>query len=335
MTLLDFDERYAPGRPIGQGSTSEVFEAVERGTGRRVAVKLLAPEVAASPEACARFEREAEVCAGVRHPNVLSVLDRGTWRGRPFLVTELVEGRPLSDVMAERPRLTAAAALRVLEQICDGLEALHAQGIVHRDLKPANILVGAGDDHPVKITDFGVSKKVAGEVAPATAQGLVVGTPAYMSPEAVAGQGCGPAADLYALAVMVYELTTGEHPFAARNPGDMMRAQLLNEPSIPWTLHPALRKLLERGLEKSPRARFTSAAEFRRALRALEREILGAAGVVAHASGPVHIPHVNRPSGAVRVARQMRRAVLAWGIACAALIGALAMALPALRGAMP
>ena len=328
-----FEDRYELGHPIGAGASSEVYEARDRRSGRTVAIKLLSEAAAADPAARERFEREVQVGRRLAHPNLLTVVDHGTLGGRPFLVTELFAGKPLAERMRER--LAAGQVFRILEQVLDGLEAVHANGIVHRDLKPANILVGDSGDLAVKITDFGVAKPMMGPTrGPATAQGVVLGTPAYMAPEQVAGQPCTASTDLYAVAVMFYELAVGTHPFPTESSADMLRAQLLAEPRIPWSLHPALRRVLERGLEKSPSARFAGAPELRRALRVLEREVLAGSGVVHVRSGPVRIP-VQNPSGAIRVARRARRTVVAMGLACATLITALLVALPALRWAIP
>ena len=330
-----FEDRYELGRRIGSGGTSEVFEALDRRRGCRVAVKLLTAEAAAEPGARDRFACEVRYTRDLSHPNVLSVLDHGEHEGRPFLVTELVEGRPLTALMRERRTLAAGQVFGLFEQLTRALEAVHERGLVHRDVKPDNVLVGTADDLPVRLTDFGVAKAVSPGRGPATAQGVILGTPAYMAPETVAGQSVGPAADLYALAVILYELVVGEHPFPVASTPEMLRAHLLCEPRIPWSLHPDLRRLLERGLAKTPSARFTSATEFRRALRGIEREILSGAGVVPSRSGPVKMPAPSRPSGTVRAARQARRMVVAIGVACATLITALVVALPVLRWASP
>lgn len=295
----EFRDAYELGRCIGSGGSSEVFEAVQRRLDRPVAIKLLNADALADPAWRERFMREAQTCANLSHPNVLMVFDHGLVGGRPFLVTELVEGQSLALLMGDRARLTAGAVFTVVEQLLDGLEAIHDAGVVHRDLKPENVLVTGGPDLVVKISDFGVAKRAGGH-GPVTAQGVVLGTPAYMAPEQVAGQQAGPSSDLYAVAVMLYEMVLGEHPFAREtSTRDMLNAQLFAEPRVPWTLHPGLRRVLEKGLVKAPEQRFQSAAAMRRALREVEGEILGEAGVVSRPSGPIPLPGVRRPVAAV------------------------------------
>jgi serine/threonine protein kinase len=210
--------------------------------------------------------------------------------------------------------------------VLDGLEAIHARGIVHRDLKPENILVGDSLELPVKISDFGVAKHLGASThGPSTAKGLVLGTPAYMAPEQVAGSPPAPASDLYALAIILYQLIVGRHPFPAEGTREMLHHQLWTEAPIPWSLHPALKSVLERGLAKSPSKRFASVAEFRSALRGIENEILAEAGVVPRSSGSVKMVEPARPTRRVQALAQARRLTLALGFACAGLV---ALAVP-------
>ena len=323
----EFHDAYELGPRIGSGGTSEVHEAVQRRLERRVAIKFLTPRTPDDLGWRERFMREAHVCAGLSHRNVLLVYDHGVRAGTPYLVTELVEGQSLAAAMLDPVPLTAGAVFTIVEQILDGLEAVHALGVVHRDLKPENVLITSGPDLVVKISDFGLAKRAGGS-GPVTAQGVVLGTPAYMAPEQVAGQLPSPASDLYAVAVMLYELVVGEHPFPrAATTREMLQAQLFTEPRVPWTLHPGLRRVLERGLAKSPEHRYQSAVQLRRALREVESDILGAAGIVSRVSMPTPRPRAPLPP-----ASRLPRIAAAFGVACALLVAVL---LPALLWSRP
>ena len=175
---------------------------------RAVAVKLLRPDYVQHPETLARFRAEARHAAGVSHPGIAQVYDYGE-DGQPFLVMELVPGPSLAGVLLARGPLDAGTAMDVAAQAATALAAAHAAGLVHRDIKPGNLLVGPGGQ--VKITDFGIAH--AAGSAPLTRTGLVIGTPAYLAPERVAGKPSTPASDLYSLGIVCYECLTGAPPF--------------------------------------------------------------------------------------------------------------------------
>jgi eukaryotic-like serine/threonine-protein kinase len=193
---------------IGRGGMGRVFRARHVRLDRAVAVKFLAREVASSPEAQARFAREARALALLDHPNIVRVHDFGEEEGERFLVMELVEGRSLAELLP----LSPAEAVRVALRVCEALAYAHARGVVHRDIKPANILVdGAGR---VKVTDFGIARIVRqeGPRDTLTAAHVVVGTPEYMAPEALAGAPPEPRMDVYAVGVLLHEMVTGRPP---------------------------------------------------------------------------------------------------------------------------
>src|SRR6185369_6155904 len=214
--------RYRLQKLIGEGGMGSVYLAEHMHMRKRVALKLLHAEMSQDAEVLARFRREAEAAAHVEHPNVASATDFGQAEdGSFFLVLEYVEGTSLRKALEAGP-LSSARALHIARQIALALERAHGSGIVHRDLKPENVmLVRKGDDPDfVKVLDFGIAKvpadPVHGESNPQvilTKMGAVLGTPEYMSPEQSVGDPVGPATDLYALGIIMYEMLTGLHPF--------------------------------------------------------------------------------------------------------------------------
>ncbi len=205
---------------IGRGAMGAVYRAVQRRLGRTVAIKLLPPELAATGDFAARFEREARAMAALSHPNIVAVHDFGhTTGGHAFIVMEHVEGADLSRLLREAPQgLTVPQALGLVSQICDALQYAHGKGCVHRDVKPQNVLV-TPDGH-VKIADFGLAKLI-GPPQPAlgvTATGAVLGTPEYVAPEQLKGGSVDHRADIYSLGVMFYEMLTGDLPRGAWEP---------------------------------------------------------------------------------------------------------------------
>jgi eukaryotic-like serine/threonine-protein kinase len=203
-------DRYRLDDRIATGGMGEVWRAVDLVLGRPVAVKLLRDDYAQHPETLERFRAEARHTAAVSHPGIAQMYDYGDPRpGQPpFLVMELVEGVPLTELLARGP-LAPARVMDVVAQAAAGLYAAHAVGLVHRDIKPGNLLVSP--DGTVKITDFGIA--YAAGSAPLTRTGALIGTPAYLAPERVTGASAGPASDLYSLGIVAYECLAGAQPF--------------------------------------------------------------------------------------------------------------------------
>lgn len=198
---------------LGRGGMGVVYRATQVSLNRAVALKMLPGAEYASPPELARFLGEAEVVAAVKHPNVVQVYDFGQHGGRPYFAMEHLGGGSLGTLIRESGRLAPARAAELLEKIARGVQAAHDLGIVHRDLKPGNVLMT--EDGEPKVTDFGLAKR--GGRNDLTRTGAVMGTPSYMSPEQAAGKTkfVGPAADIYALGVILYECLTGHTPFAA------------------------------------------------------------------------------------------------------------------------
>jgi eukaryotic-like serine/threonine-protein kinase len=259
--------RYRLVRRIGGGGMGEVWEADDIVLGRRVALKVLVQELADDARATKRFVREARATAKITHPNVTRVYDFGRDGGLPYLVMELLEGDTLADRLAGGP-LPPAEAARIGAAVADALDAAHGRGIIHRDVKPSNVLLTPAGE--VKVMDFGIAA-AADETHSTTGSGLY-GTAAYISPERAAGQPVTPAADVYSLGAVLYELLTGHPPFIGDSPLLVVRAHLHKRPRpvrelAPW-VPPRLADACEIALAKDPTHRPSSAAALAIRLRA-------------------------------------------------------------------
>ncbi|HEY6463177.1 MAG TPA: serine/threonine-protein kinase, partial [Polyangiaceae bacterium] len=197
---------------LGEGGMGVVYRARDEKLGRIVALKLLPPGFEADDARRQRFMREARVAAAVTHPNLTTVHEVGESEGRVFIAMEMVEGKALRAVLQGQP-LSAGKVLDLALQIAAGVARAHAAGIVHRDLKPENIMVS--EDGHVKVLDFGLAKRPAGDelLVTGTGEGMLLGTPAYMPPEQARGQPVTAATDVFALGVLFYEMLTGQRPF--------------------------------------------------------------------------------------------------------------------------
>jgi eukaryotic-like serine/threonine-protein kinase len=247
---------------------------------RPVAVKLLRSEYAEHPETLARFRAEARHAAGVSHPGIAQVYDYGE-DGQPFLVMELVAGPSLAGVLAHGP-LDAGTALDVAAQAATALGAAHAAGLVHRDIKPANLLVGPGGQ--VKITDFGIAH--AAGSAPLTRAGTLIGTPAYLAPERIAGKPAIPASDLYSLGIVCYECLTGAPPFTGSPVEIALAHQHGQLPALPSHVPPEVAALVAGLTAKDPQARPATAAEAARWAARLRDALAPGAALRRGGDGP-------------------------------------------------
>jgi serine/threonine-protein kinase len=229
--------RYRLERRRGQGGMGSVYEATDSALERRVAIKLIRDDWVDSPGAMQRFRREARAAAGFAHPNVVTIYDYGIEGDtRAFLVMELLEGVTLRDELNQRQRLEPSRLVAIFRGVCAAVEAAHQRDLIHRDLKPENIFLarGAGENGEViKVLDFGIAKFLPADdgsaptlASAATNTGVLVGTPAYMSPEQLLGENLNVGWDLWALTVVAYESLTGAQPFAASTGGDWRRAVL-------------------------------------------------------------------------------------------------------------
>ena len=259
--------------PLGAGGMGEVYRAHDNTLGRDVAIKILPARFTADAERRERFAREARLLATLNHPNIGAIYGVEEADGLTALVLELVEGPTLADRLAQGP-LSVGETVAVAQQLADALATAHEKGIIHRDLKPANIVLNraadsASSDVRVKVLDFGVAKTLAagpaadsewnGTTAVAsTADGRILGTPAYMSPEQARGQAVDRRTDLWAFGCILFEMLSGRHPFEGETPGDMVARILEREPDwrmLPQGTPPAMRTLAERCLRKDVRKR--------------------------------------------------------------------------------
>lgn len=268
------DGRYRIIGPLGEGGVGAVYEAEHINLGLRVALKVLHDQ-GSDPDMRGRFEREAKGLALLSHPRIVGVTDFGFVDDIPYLVMELLEGESLRANL-ERQLPSVELAIDYTLQILDALEHAHEKGIVHRDLKPPNVWVGGTSSAPMlKLLDFGFAKFLDGGVNPMlTGEGIVLGTPAYISPEQASAGPADHRSDLYAVAVMFFEMLAGRRPFEG-DPIEMLRGHLtkpvprLAELRRALAGRGALQTLVDKGLAKAPAERFQSASEFADALRAL------------------------------------------------------------------
>jgi tRNA A-37 threonylcarbamoyl transferase component Bud32 len=268
------DNRFEVRQPLGKGGMGTVYRAIQVSVDREVAIKVVHPKLADDRQAAKRFLREARLASRLNQPNIVNVIDFGqTEDGVLFLVMELLRGRTLAHELDGMRRFSVRRTCTIGLQLCDALEAAHAQGIVHRDLKPGNIVIL--DDPPgrdlLKVLDFGLAKSLATDTtSQVTNTNAILGTPLYMAPEQVQGHASDQRADLYALGCILYELLAGAPPFtdAAVN---LILAKHLSDPPPPLPPHVPglLRGMIERVLAKRPEDRVQTAGEMRRALEAV------------------------------------------------------------------
>ena len=275
-------EKYRIVARLGGGGIGAVYLAKQVVGGPPVAIKVLHAEYATHPEARKRFEREATALSAIRHPHVIGVIEFGAHDGRLYLVMEHGEGRTLDALIADG-LLDPAVALGLADQILSGLGYAHAHGILHRDLKAENVLVTVQANGALlaRLLDFGLVKfadrSTWGDATTLTAEGSVMGTPAYMPPEQALGAKVDARADVYAAGVLLFELLTGVWPFMAEDAAGLIRAHALDPvPALASArpdlrAHPALYAVVARAMGKRPDERYADANAMRAALRAVPR----------------------------------------------------------------
>jgi eukaryotic-like serine/threonine-protein kinase len=270
--------RYEIGALIGRGGMADVRLGTDARLGRKVAIKLLKPALANDPAFRTRFRREAQDAAKMAHPTIVRIFDageetvtdpNGNEAQIPFIVMEYVDGRLLSDIIAEGP-LPQHEAVRIAGQILTALEYSHRAGVIHRDIKPGNIMIAANGQ--VKVMDFGIARAVAESSATISETSAIVGTAQYFSPEQARGESVDARTDLYSAGVVLFEMLTGRAPFRGENPVAVAYQHVNQVPSPPSSINhavsPAVDAVVERSLSKDRFARFQSAAEFRQELEA-------------------------------------------------------------------
>ena len=279
--------RYRIDALLGVGGMGAVFRAHHTGLDRDVAIKILHPDIARDPSIGKRFEREATSASRLDHPNCVRVTDFGTTEaGITYLVMEMLEGSELADKLGSP--WTAAAAIETATQILAGLEHAHHFGIVHRDLKPENVFMTTDyrGQELVKLVDFGIAKLIDEQgVEKLTRQGVVFGTPRYMSPEQAAGGKLDERTDLYAAGLILYEMLAGHPPFDADDAATLLRMQIMAPPpALPSSVPAALGEVVAKLLEKSKTDRYANA-----------REVIDALAAAGKSSGDAPVAAVVAP----------------------------------------
>ena len=254
-----FAGRYRISRKLGGGGMADVYLAEDQELGRRVAIKILHSRYANDEQFVERFRREATHAAGLSHPNIVSIFDRGEADGSYFIVMEYVEGRTLKELIRSRGPCPVPVAIAYERQLLSALRYAHRNGVVHRDIKPHNVIVDP--EGVVKVTDFGIARAGASQM---TEEGAIIGTAQYLSPEQARGAPVDQTSDLYSAGIVLYELLTGEVPFTGDSPVEIAMKHLTEVPPRPSALRPEIPEDLDlvvvHAMAKEPADRYQSAA---------------------------------------------------------------------------
>ncbi len=345
------DGRYRVISRLGSGGMADVYLAEDQLLGRQVAVKVLHHHFAEDQEFVERFRREASSAAGLSHPNIVGIFDRGEWNGTYYIAMEYVAGRSLKSIVREQGPLDPAAAIDIVVQILRATWFAHKRGVIHRDLKPHNVLLD--EEGRARVTDFGIARAGASDM---TLTGSIMGTAQYLSPEQAQGQAVSVASDLYSVGVILYELLTGVVPFEGETAVAIAFKQVSAEPRPPSELNPALPPALDGvvlcALAKDPAQRYADAEQFIAVLQRQRAALPSASAVLATApagaagapagTGALLLPpagpsdEASAPPGADAARR--KRAVL-WGLVAALVVALVALVLllgsPAARVTVP
>jgi serine/threonine protein kinase len=279
LTGQVLDQRYQINRKLGEGGMSYVYQAQEIGTGKSVAVKILIPRLSRDPASVERLRREATIATRLNHPNVCPILRLGETPERLiYLVMPYLEGEPLSEHETRRGAFPVAEGIPLLVQVCHGLGHAHELQIIHRDLKPENVMLVPDTSAPTGfravVMDFGLAKerRAGPDVVKLTATGIVLGTPEFMSPEQIRGKPLDGRSDVYALAILAFELFTAQLPFTGKSAQETMIARLRGAPLPLRAVRPDLPAKLEavisKALSVNPADRYGSMAELAHAFEA-------------------------------------------------------------------
>lgn len=281
-TFTQLGDRYDVGQVIGRGGMAEVYEGTDRRLNRRVAIKVLRPDLARDPMFQERFRREAQSAAGLNHPNIVAIYDTGedligdgpNQVSVPYIVMEFVDGVTLRHMLNNGPRILPERALEVIAGVLAALDYAHRHGIVHRDIKPANIMINTNGDS--KVMDFGIARAMSDAATSVTATSAVMGTAQYLSPEQARGELVDARSDIYSSGCVLYELLTGVTPFNGDSPVAIAYQHVNEPPKPPSSLDNSIPSSLDSitlgALAKSPSNRYQTAAEMR---SDVERSIAG------------------------------------------------------------
>src|SRR5438105_82480 len=267
------DGRYKVVGRLGTGGMADVFLAEDQQLGRKLALKLLHRRFAEDPGFVERFRREAQAAAGLQHPNVVGVYDRGAYDGTYYIAMEYLPGRTLKRMILDEAPLDPVRAIEITIQILKAARFAHRHGVIHRDLKPHNVIVD--DSGHVKVTDFGIARAGASDM---TETGSIMGTAQYLSPEQAQGHAVSASSDLYSIGVVLYELLTGRVPFDAEAAVTIALKHVSEAPTAPTSVNPAVPPELEHvvlwALNKNPADRPHDADQFIAALEAAKAAIV-------------------------------------------------------------
>jgi eukaryotic-like serine/threonine-protein kinase len=315
-------DRYELGDTLGRGGMAEVFSGQDQRLNRKVAVKVLRPDLARDPSFQTRFRREAQSAASLNDPNIVAVYDTGEdvldGEGEhvmvPYIVMEYVDGHTLRELLSSGRRLLPERALEIMDGVLSALDYSHAHGIIHRDIKPGNVMLTRNGD--VKVMDFGIARAVADSQATMTQGNAVMGTAQYLSPEQARGEVVDARSDLYSAGCLLYELLTGRPPFQGENAVSVAYQHVSEMPTPPSQVDPAVPPVLDalvmKSLAKDPQQRYQTANEFKadvdRALQGLPvtgtiptiRATVPAAAATTASIPPVGATPVAAPSGSKR-----------------------------------
>ena len=328
------DGRYRIARRIGSGGMADVYAAEDTHLGREVALKVLHRRFAQDQEFVERFRREAKAAAGLSHPNVVGVYDRGEHEGTYYIAMELLGGRTLKDVVAAGAPLPQRQVIDIGNQVLQAAGFAHRHGVIHRDFKPHNVIVDAAGH--AKVTDFGIARAGASEM---TETGSIMGTAHYLSPEQAQGHSVTAASDLYSIGVMLYEMLAGRLPFEGDSAVAIALKHLSEQPTplsqLRPDVHPALEAVVMAALAKDPAQRWQSADDFAQGLEAARAQIDAAdnGGEGTTAFAPIPLPAGDGDgTGAVAAVGEPREKRRRWpwftlGLLALALAGVLAFLL--------
>lgn len=260
---MDFGPRYRIEKLLGAGGMGKVYKAYDKVISRTVALKTLQPELVTDPTVIQRFKQELLLASKISHKNILRIHDLNEFEGTNYITMAFIEGKDLNQLLKEEGPLPLERTLKIVRQLCEALDAAHAEGVVHRDFKPHNVLVGK-DDHAY-VSDFGLATSLESAQMGMTRSGVVVGTPRYMSPEQVEGTPVDSRSDIYSLGLVFYEMATGQVPFTGESTWQVMYQRVRDVPKNVKEFNPALPDyvagVIMHCLEKDPATRYQSAAE--------------------------------------------------------------------------
>ena len=339
-----FDSRYRLVRKLGTGGMATVYLAEDQELGRRVAIKILDERHAQDEQFVERFRREAKNAAGLSHPNIVSIYDRGESDGAYYIAMEYLEGKTLKELLVARGPTPIRVAVDYTRQVLAALAFAHRNGLVHRDIKPHNVIVAP--DGRVKVTDFGIARSGTSQM---TEAGSIIGTAQYLSPEQARGAAVSPSSDLYSVGIMLYEMLTGSVPFTGDTPLEIAMKHLSKVPEPPSHLRAEvphdLDSIVLRALAKRPEERYTQAEEMDADLAHVAKglgispqteeaatAILAGAGIIDATAATQISPGPERPGGAYDPPRRTsyyeygepvrRRPLWPWALAVLLLVSA-------------